>query len=340
MTAHDLIMQKLKVINFKRMDSLAEQMAKESHKSKTYVKFDMFINFIKYGIGYTDYYKGNYIALTKKEKATFVTTKTYFNLLGYLNDRRYRVLFWDKVIFNKMFKKYIKREFIDLRVSTPQDLAKFMEGRETVFCKSVDEFGGHNMSKVTVADEKDIEALYKRLCDKKQFLIEETIIQHHELQRLNPYAVNSFRIVTLLKDNEVHILNNALRINVDKEASIGCSDVFAKLNIDGTRATPFFDDGKKEYKVHPLTGEDLVNVKIPYVKEAFDMVKEAALVVPQIRYIGWDVAFTENGPIIVEGNEYPSYGLVQYHVLHENPKEGHLAAIAKVLGDEMKNIKL
>lgn len=340
MTAHSLIMQKLKVINFERLNNLAEQMGKENNKSKAFVIFDMFINFIKYGIGYTDYYKGNYIALSKEEKKTFVTTKTYFNLLGYLNDRRYRVLFYDKIIFNKMFSKYIKRQFIDLRLSTPEDLAKFMEGKETVFCKSVDEFGGHNMSKVIVNEESDVNALYKRLCDKKQFLVEETIIQHPELQRLNPYAVNSFRIVTLLKDNKVYILNNALRINIDKEASIGCSDVFAKLNIDGTRATPFYDDAKKEYKTHPLTGEDLVNVKIPFVKEAFDMVKEAALVVPQIRYVGWDVAFTKDGPIIVEGNEYPSYGLIQYHVLSENQKEGHLAAIANVLQDEMKNIKL
>lgn len=239
MTAHNLIMRKLKAMDFKKMNELAEKIAKKNNKSKTYVKFDMFTNFIKYGIGYTDYLKSDYINLSKEEKKTFVTTKSFFNLIAYLNQRKYRVLFTDKIIFNKLFKKYIKRDSIDLRTSTPDDLKTFMTGKETVFCKSVDDFGGHNMSKVIVKNEKDIPSLYQKLCDKKQYLIEETIIQNKELERLNPYAVNSFRIVTLLKDNKAYILNNALRINLDTEVSIGCSDAYIKLNEDGTRSYSF-----------------------------------------------------------------------------------------------------
>ena len=105
-------------------------------------------------------------------------------------------------------------------------------------------------------------------------------------------------------------------------------------------ATPFVDDTGTIYKTHPLTGEDLTNIHIPFVKEAFEMVKKAAFIVPQIRYVGWDVTFTENGPIIVEGNEYPSYGLIQYFMLSDNPKCGHLAQIRDILGDEFKKIKL
>lgn len=196
------------------------------------------------------------------------------------------------------------------------------------------------MSKIFVKKERSMKKLYERLSSKKQFLIEETIIQHKELEKLNPYAVNSFRIVTLLKNGKVYILNNALRINLDKEVSIGCQDAYVKLNEDGTLASPFVDDLANIITKHPLTGQDLTKIKIPYVKEAFEMVKEAALVVPQIRYIGWDVAFTKKGPIIVEGNEYPSYGLIQYYLLSKNPKQGHLEQIAQILKDEMKNIKL
>jgi hypothetical protein len=32
------------------------------------------------------------------------------------------------------------------------------------------------------------------------------------------------------------------------------------------------------------------------------MVTEAALVVPQVRTVGWDIAITPSGPIIIEGN--------------------------------------
>ena len=60
---------------------------------------------------------------------------------------------------------------------------------------------------------------------------------------------------------------------------------------------------------------------------------------PQVRYIGWDVAFSVSGPVIVEGNEYPGYGFLQFHKL-TGSRTGHLKTIADVLGDEMNNIKL
>ena len=58
-----------------------------------------------------------------------------------------------------------------------------------------------------------------------------------------------------------------------------------------------------------------------------------------MRYIGWDVAFSEKGPVIVEGNEYPGYGLIQHYKL-KNSKTGHLKEIEDVLGEELKKIKL
>ena len=69
------------------------------------------------------------------------------------------------------------------------------------------------------------------------------------------------------------------------------------------------------------------------------MALKAALEVPEVRYVGWDIAITPNGPVIMEGNEYPSYGLVQYYLFNDE-HEGHLAQIESILGDEMKNIKL
>ena len=292
-TANNLIAKKVGAIDFKRLDFLASLIAQKNNKSKFYIKIDMFFNFLRYGIGYTDYMKSDFVNLTHLEKKTFVTTRNFFSLIGYLNNKKYRILFSDKIIFNKIFHEFIHRDFIDIRIAGLEGLKAFMEGKETVFAKPVDDFGGHNMSRIIVSKEKDIQSLYNSLYSKKQFLIEDTIIQHKELQRINPYAVNSFRIVTLLKDGKVHILNNALRINIDDTVSIGCSDAFCKLNEDGTQKTFFIDDTTAVHKIHPLTGEDLTNIKIPFVHEAFEIVKKAALVVPEIRYIGWDVAFTE-----------------------------------------------
>ena len=47
--------------------------------------------------------------------------------------------------------------------------------------------------------------------------------------------------------------------------------------------------------------------------------KEACFVVPQMGYIGWDVGFSDKGPVFVEANEYPGHDIYQ---LPEHTKDG------------------
>ena len=60
-----------------------------------------------------------------------------------------------------------------------------------------------------------------------------------------------------------------------------------------------------------MTGVEFEGFRPPCSKEAIELVKKAALVVPQVKYIGWDVCVTENGPAIIEGNNYAAYDLAQ-----------------------------
>ena len=48
--------------------------------------------------------------------------------------------------------------------------------------------------------------------------------------------------------------------------------------------------------------------------------KEAAKVIPEVAYVGWDVAISENGPVIVEGNCFP--GVFQVKPSLVDKKEG------------------
>jgi transcriptional regulator with XRE-family HTH domain len=82
------------------------------------------------------------------------------------------------------------------------------------------------------------------------------------------------------------------------------------------------------YDKHPNTNEKIVGYQLPFVKEAVDMCLKAALVVPQIRYIGWDVAITENGPAIIEGNTYCAHDFWQLPP-HTPEKIGVLPTIKK-----------
>jgi D-alanine-D-alanine ligase-like ATP-grasp enzyme len=55
---------------------------------------------------------------------------------------------------------------------------------------------------------------------------------------------------------------------------------------------------------HPDTHFKFDGFSIPYFKEACDLVKNCAQHFPS-RLIGWDIAITEEGPVVIEGNHNP-----------------------------------
>jgi hypothetical protein len=55
--------------------------------------------------------------------------------------------------------------------------------------------------------------------------------------------------------------------------------------------------------------------------KVLEMCTKAAMVVPQVGFIGWDVCITPDGPVIVEGNDYPGHDLYQLPE-HTHDKKG------------------
>ena len=341
MTVRKWILRKIKGIDKERLNKHLDVIQKNTGKSRLYIKFDILKNFLTRGSGYTDYFRGDYINLTNKEKDTFVTAKKFYKILHYLNDERYIVLLNDKLVFNKLFNEFLKRDYINLRECSYEEFEKFLNNHKVVFAKNPVGEGGHGITKIIVKEQKNLKELYKTLINNKQLLVEEEIVQGKDLNEINPNVVNSFRIITIMdKEGNVHLVNNALRINQDDANVIGCTnDLYFSLGSDGKINSNVIDDYGNVYLNHPLTNKKFSDVKIKGVKEAFDMCLKAHKKIPQIRYIGWDIAFSDKGPVMVEGNEYPGYGLVQHFKLKDS-KTGHLKEITDVIGDEINNIKL
>ena len=53
------LLHKFKDINSDRMKKHIEVIHQNSGRSKAYIVFDMFVNFLTRGSGYTDYFRGN-----------------------------------------------------------------------------------------------------------------------------------------------------------------------------------------------------------------------------------------------------------------------------------------
>ncbi len=129
------LLNKFKSINNERLKKHIAVIHQNTGKPRIYIFCDMVLNFLTRGSGYTDYFRGDYINLTKEQKKTFVTAKSFHNILAYLNNPEYEIVLKDKILFNKLFKKYIKREYIDLHVASLEEFKSFLKGKKVVFAK-------------------------------------------------------------------------------------------------------------------------------------------------------------------------------------------------------------
>lgn len=67
----------------------------------------------------------------------------------------------------------------------------------------------------------------------------------------------------------------------------------------------------REIEHHPDTGARLLGVEVPDWSKVLELALEGATVFPKVPLIGWDIGLGEHGPLIVEPNNSPDFGLAQ-----------------------------
>lgn len=140
------------------------------------------------------------------------------------------------------------------------------------------------------------------------YIIQERIIQHPELNRLCSTAVNTIRLVTLITpDEEIIAVRAGLRIGREGSCVDNCAKggIFVGIDMNtgklmkkGIIKPPH---GKIVYQ-HPDNGVVFEGFEIPFFKEAVEMAKELHSKLYRIHSVGWDIAITLDGPTFIEGN--------------------------------------
>jgi hypothetical protein len=141
-----------------------------------------------------------------------------------------------------------------------------------------------------------------------RFLFQQRIEQHPAMRRLNPCSVNTLRLVSFCNNEKARVLFGALRVGtghkpVDNWAAGG---LVVRIDLDSgeLRGDGFFKPGYGgRTGAHPDSGVVFDGFRIPFFSEAIAMVVRLHEYLSHIHSIGWDVAVTDSGPVIVEGND-------------------------------------
>lgn len=314
-----------KIKNYlKRIDDVAYK----NKKSTFLMTIDMLIWYIFYGATLTDYLNYEFYNRSFKERIKYAVVRTQNKFYEKVSPSKYKEFFTIKPNFLNNFKDYIGRSFYEPSMGLDK-LKKFLKDNKEFMIKPIDGLGGQDVRKMKSSEIKNQKDFVKYLEDNRMFL-EELIIQHKKMNNLCSSSVNTLRVMTFVNNNKSEILYAALRVGN------GYNDVdnFHKggmgISIDtrtGRLKGMAIDKDLNCFKKHPVTKIEFNNFEIPYFKEIKELVLKAALVNQNIKVVGWDVAITKNGPVLVEGNRRPGFDLVQvlskkgrkdiiYHVLN------------------------
>ncbi len=277
---------------------------------------------IRYQAGYHDYLEFEFYNLNKQERKTYITRGINNHIVKVFNDKKHWDKFDDKVYFQKIFKDFTKRDYIFLDKNI-LDFEIFLKKHQIVIAKPINGEGGKGIEKIVYDKNIDVQKLFEKLVNNNQTLIEECIVQHKKMNELYSNSVNSLRIFTFIKDGEPHFLQAVLKLGnggvIDNFASGG---MYTILNSQGKVIYPAIDKDDNIYKIHPVTNQSIIGFQVPLFKEAVELVREAAKVIPEVGYVGWDVAISEEGPMVIEGNCYP--GVFQTKPSMKEDKTGSL----------------
>ena len=301
-------------MDYRAMLKTANMLHKKTGKSRVFLMADMAKCAAKYNAGYIDYKIAEMYRLNDAKRATQITRGISNSIVARMNDKKFWHFFDNKTEFNELFHDQVRREWLNLTTADEARFAAFLQGRGDIICKPIDGSSGQGILKCTPEDYADPAALYARLKAAGIGIVEDKVIQHPDIAALCPTSVNTIRVATLLGDKKEGIVYAYIRIGNGKVMdNVDCGGMAAPVDLEtGVISGVGANKAGEAFEYHPMTHTRIPGTRIPYWDEVKAMCLSAMRVVPQVRFVAWDVAITPDGPVFIEGNSFPSHASPQF----------------------------
>ena len=188
-----------------------------------------------------------------------------------------------------MFTDFLKREYLNLKKPILNHFVHFVPEKNRSLPNRQKHSAGLGVRKIHLDANTDLKELYESLIRDGFFLVEETIRQHEEMNRICARSINTLRITTLTgPDGKPQCAYVLMRIgngktDVDNVTSGG---MYTWVSEDGVLHFPAFCDKQATFfDRHPASGTVFEGFKVPYYHEAVALCLQAAAKLPQIRYV-------------------------------------------------------
>jgi hypothetical protein len=184
---------------------------------------------------------------------------------------------------------------------------------------------------------KDVFAYIAKQCNAQVgFIIQAQMRPHAEMLSLGSASgLPTVRVVTAMYADGPKVLFACLKIPVgtnitDNFAHGKGGNLLAGINLDSGELTPAYGSRSREWPVmmevavHPDSGYQVAGSRLPLWREVAEIALLGQRSLPNFTTIGWDVAATSEGLMLVEANSKYSMDVLQ--VAHQRGLKAELAA--------------
>lgn len=276
------------------------------NRSKLNVIYDIVKCSIVYSTSFMDYFLLRFFRKSNEERKGYAGTGFMYEYQLKMNPKSKRDILIDKVQFFQHYASFVGRRWFQIADFENRriEISELIDSADRLVLKDSKGQAGKEVEVIDVIPFNDLLAYMK---EHGFDLLEEFVNQHPLIQELAPRGLNTIRIVTQLnKGSEVDIIGTIFRLSIYSNTdNLTIGNAAALIDKDSgkvTRKAVYGDFKKDDLDTHPVSGNRIVDFEIPFWKESLELVVSAAKQSKGNKSIGWDVAITDKGPILIEGN--------------------------------------
>lgn len=256
-----------------------------------------------------EYFLYDFASKTEQQKRSFVGDMERTVLCARLyNNNPAGLIFMDKMKTYEHFEPYFKRDVIKVASEADREtFERFISKHDRYMVKPIASSRGKGIRKIDASHTSESsQEIFDGILKSGACVIEELIDQDKRMSDLHPQSVNTIRYATYYDRGRIWTL--ACFIKIGRGESVvdnGGAGGFLAAIDEGTGIiiTPGRTEFGEVIHVHPDTGVPIVGFKIPAWNELKSLVETLVKVLPEQKYVGWDLALSESeGWVLVEGN--------------------------------------
>jgi hypothetical protein len=272
--------------------------------------------------------------LTDEELINYIPNFFWYNIfLPYYSSPAFNIIGENKIIMEQLFTA--------LKIPHPEILCIILNGQvyssdmtrlngdqvqtellrnnpEKLFVKPADRCGGKgiyifhktNSGHFVTQDNVVLNQFFLDTLGKDQdYIIQHGITQCREISEIYPESVNTIRIVTENKNGLARIICAMLRVGRYHKEIDNLSSGGIGVNIDiptGKLGNYAMSLNEEKFALHPDTHVVFRNITLSEWGNIQKFAMESASKIPFLTYLGWDIALTPIGPVVIEINRTPA----------------------------------